>query len=292
MTVGRAVQTEDGWTLRAEVHPPSGVRRGVVVALPAMGVDARSLDRPAGAGLATTLARAGWEVWRADFRGHGASGPHPRDGGRWSYDDLVRHDVPTWVRAAYETSDTVVVAGHSLGGHVSSAACAEGLRVDALVLLATNIWLPTLEASSGRRLVKGAAMEAFRAAARVRGYFPSRRLRLGSADEAGGYVADLRRFYRDDRWGPRDGGDWLGGLADARVPAILSVAGAADRWLGHPDGVRAFTDHFTVPVDTWLASAGRLGLDADLDHMGVGCSPLAQPLWRRIGSWLDRATAG
>jgi predicted alpha/beta hydrolase len=228
-------------------------------------------------------------VWRADFRGHGTSGPQPAEGGRWTYDELVRLDLPALVAAAREAGGPVGVAGHSLGGHVTAAACAEGLELDALVLLAANIWMPSLEPSRRRRLAKAASLAPLDVLARGLPYVPMQQLGVWPSDEASGYLRDLCRFWWQDRWGPRDGGDWLAGLPDASTGPILAVVGAADRLLARPEAARLWVDHFERPVDVWLAGTGRLGLRADLDHMGVGSAPEAGPLWERIAGWLTAA---
>ncbi|MEQ1567711.1 MAG: alpha/beta fold hydrolase [Myxococcota bacterium] len=280
------VPTSDGWRLGVSVHLASGPRRGVVVALPAMMVDARSLDRPAGHGLASTLARSGFEVWRADFRGHGASPPLAHAGGRWTYDDLVRRDVPALVDAARAAGGPVMVLGHSLGAHVSAAAAAEGVPIDALVLLAANVWMPSLEPSTRRRAQKAAMMEAFGAVAQLRGRFPSRRLGWGPADESLGYVRDLVRFWREDAWRARDGTDWSAGLARFGG-RVLAVAGAGDALLAHPESARRFTDPFpSGAVDFWVAGRPRLGWDPD--HAGLACDARSAPLWGEIAAWLTQ----
>lgn len=284
------VDTSDGWKLAVTVHPANGPPRAVVLLLHAMMADARSLDRPAGSGLASTLAAAGLEVWRADFRGHGASGPLPRDGGTWTYDDLVRRDVPALVNAARAGGRPVVVVGHSLGGHVSAAAIAEGVPIDHLVLLAANVWMPSLEPSLRRRIRKAATLVAFEAAGRPLGRFPSRRLRNGPADESLPYVQDLAGFWWRDQWSARDGTRWADGLSrfDGRV---LGVAGAGDTLLAHPEGMRRFCDLFPAGrVDFWLAARGRFGLGHDPDHAGLGCDPRSRPLWEGIAAWIRTTT--
>ena len=285
------VETSDGWRLGVAVHPATGPRRAVVLLLHAMMVDARSLDRPAGHGLASTLSEAGFEVWRADFRGHGESGPLPRDGGTWTYDDLVRRDVPALVLAARERGAPVVAVGHSLGGHVAAAAIADGVPIDHLVLLAANVWMPSHEPSLRRRLRKAAAMATFEATALAVGRFPSRRLRGGPADEASPYVRDLTRFWWRDRWAARDGTAWAERLHGFRG-RILGVAGAGDALLAHPEGMRRFCDLFpTGSVDFWIAGRGSFGLDHDPDHAGLGCDPRSRPLWEEIATWIRTAAA-
>ena len=68
-----------------------------------------------GAGLAWSLYRQGFDVWNADFRGHGRSGPHAMTGVEWSYDDIVDYDVPALVAAARTAvpNGPLVWVGHS-----------------------------------------------------------------------------------------------------------------------------------------------------------------------------------
>jgi len=273
------IRTADGWELAVTVHE-ARAPRAVVVLLHAMMVDARSLDRPVGAGLATTLAAAGLEVWRADLRGHGASGPTPSERGRWSYDDLVRGDVPAIVAAARERGLPVAVVGHSLGGHVAAAAAAEGLGVDALVLLAANVWLPSLDPSRRRRLAKELVIRSFEASVRPLGAFPSRRLRAGPADESAAYVRDLCRFWREDRFASADGADWLAGLREVRAP-VLAVAGAGDRLFAHPEPFRRFCDAFPPGAVDF-----RVAREWDATHVGLACDPRSRPTWDAVARWL------
>lgn len=284
------VSTADGRRLAVARHASAGPPRARVLLLHAMMADARSLDRPAGRGLASTLAARGLEAWRADLRGHGGSGPGAREGASWTYEELVRFDVPALVAAARADGLPLVVLGHSLGGHAALAAAVEGARPDAFVLLATNVWLPSLEPSRRRRWRKALVFRAFEAAAIPRGRFPARRLRFGPCDEPLAYVRDLCRFWWEDRWGPRAGGDWLAGLRALSIPT-LAVAGAGDRLEAHPEPARLFADHLPPgTVDFWLARRGRLGLEVDPDHMGLGVSEACRPLWERVADWVhDRA---
>ena len=117
------VSTADQWTLEMDVLPSEVPPRGAVLLLHAMMVNRGTMDRR-GKGLASILAARGWQVYVADFRGHGGSGPNVKDGGGWSYDDLVRYDVPALVaaiRQRHEPGFPLFIVGHSLGGHVALA---------------------------------------------------------------------------------------------------------------------------------------------------------------------------
>src|SRR5262249_39387231 len=69
-----AIDTDDGRCLRAELLLPERPRAAAVLAH-AMMVNRRTMDRPSGSGLASTLATHGLAVMNIDLRGHGESSP-------------------------------------------------------------------------------------------------------------------------------------------------------------------------------------------------------------------------
>jgi predicted alpha/beta hydrolase len=282
------IAAADGQILDVRRIPAVGERRGIAVLGHAMMVDRRSLDRPEGRGLGSSLAARGWEVWLADLRGHGRSGPTPDEGGSWTYDDIVALDLPALVGAAKQEGCFVWLVGHSLAGHASIAAAGCGLydaAPDGHVLLAANTWVPELEPSSLLRRKKGAAVLAFRAIRRIFGRFPSRRLKVGPADEAGPYVADIARFWRDG-WRSRGGVDYFAAMGRVEGP-VLNVVGRGDRLYAAPDGARAWTAR--IPgAEFWLVGRGERGLDFDPDHMTLASDERARPLWDAIADWMER----
>lgn len=283
------VPTPDGWALGVRVIPAVGPRRGVALLLHAMMVDGRTFLMAGEDGLAGTLAAHGWEAWVADFRGHATSGPTPVEGGSWTYEDLVALDVPALVAAARARgAGPVVLLGHSLGGHVSAAAIgARRAEVDALVLLAANIWRPSLEPSRRLRVVKGATIRAFAATAGLVGRYPARLLGHGPADEAAPYCADLARFWTTDAWTPRGGAvDWTTGLARVACPT-LQVHATGDRLLGAQAGARAWAA--PIPrLESWVVGGGACGVAADPTHVGLVTSSACLPVHHAIAGWLGR----
>lgn len=281
MEAVRRVQTGDGVSLGVRVQGHG--RRGRVLLLHAMMADGRSLDRPAGAGLASTLAAAGYEVWRPDLRGRGLSGPTVAEGGSWSYEDLVDHDVPALIRAAREAGEEpLTVVGHSLGGHVTAASIAAGHPApDALVLVAANAWRRGWERRVGARLAKAATIRAFDGIAATFGHIPARRARFGPVDEAGVYARDLARYWVEDRWGPRAGGDWEKPWSGR----MLCVVGAGDRLMARPDGAVAFARAVGRP-EVWVVGEGRYGVPVSPGHMGLVTDPACRPWWERLAAWI------
>jgi pimeloyl-ACP methyl ester carboxylesterase len=270
--------TSDGLTLTAWRHG-GGSSSPAVLLLHAMFVDSRTMDHR-GAGLGATLAAEGLDVWRADLRGRGSAPIRA-----WTYDDLVRRDLPALVDTVAERAGRpVVVVGHSLGGHVALAAVGERrVTVAGLVLVGANIWRPSHEPERAIRLRKSATMAVFSTLAHAGGRFPARRLGLGTADEAVGYVDDLARFWRTDAWTSRDGFDWAAALPTVTTPT-LSVAGAGDYPEARPHCARRFVD--PVPGATsWVVGRGS-GLGFDPGHMALVTDPRCAPWWRAAAGWI------
>jgi pimeloyl-ACP methyl ester carboxylesterase len=284
----RVVVASDGWRLGVRVLGPP--RDRVALLLHAMMVDHRSMDRPAGAGFASQLAAAGWEVWLADLRGRGMSGPTPAEGGTWRYDDVVLRDIPALAAAA--GGRRVALVGQSLGAHAGIAAAALGAPIDAAVLVAANIWLPGLEPNPAVRAAKRAANRALAAVTRARGRFPSRTVGMGPAEEARPYIDDLVGFWKRG-WVSADGRvDYLTAVRGWGGPA-LAVIGAGDVLMGRPDAAAAWAANVGPRgAETWLVGDGRYGVEGRPGHMGLITEAAYAGWWPRMATWLEGAVPG
>jgi len=257
-----------------------------------MFVNRRTLDRPAGQGLASCLASHGFETWMVDLRGHGESGPAAGHGGRWSYDDIVRFDLPEtlrWLKQQYSEQPLFLV-GHSLSAHAGVAALGvdRTLPVDGLVSLGGNVWMPSLEPSRRLWAKKWAAMRAWGLVARLHGHFPARAYHAGTDAEALGYVQQLVDGARRDRWGSRDGRhDYLRLMAHVETP-ILSVVGRGDNLLCTPESARrwlAGAVRADVSLRVVAAQAGSEGPVA-IGHMGLVTQREMATEWDRLADWM------
>ncbi len=287
-----SVACADGWVLAGEIvveAPPVAV----AVVGHAMMVDRRTLDRPRGRGLVSTLAAAGVACVVADLRGHGKSGPRADQGGDWGYDDLVEEDVPTLVaftRARFPSLPLACV-GHSLFGHVALAHLSRhpDADVDGLVLLAVNAPSPSWDAAlrSPLRAFDGvrrrAGIELMGALARAFGRLPARRMRYGTDDEAAGYVRDFVRNGRAHRWLARDGFDYWNGLARVERP-LLALVGAGDRYMSPAADAHAIAAR--VPGAQFRVVGRRSGLAFDPDHMGLVLDERARPVWNQAAAFI------
>lgn len=275
-----AVRCADGWILRGERLPGEGP---VVVCGHAMMVDRRTLDRPRGAGLAATLASRGFDVLLLDARGHGESVPRADQGGRWSYDDVVRHDVPAMVRYARELARgrPVVVLGHSLIGHAAMIAAGLADPPDAVVAYAPNLWAPKLEPSALARAAKASVLFGWTLATRARGFFDAPALGMGTDPEPAPYVAQFASMWRRDRLASPDGAiDYEAALARAALP-VLAVSSEGDRLLARPPAVARFVALMRLASVEHRVLRGR----GAPDHMGFVLA--ARALWEETCAWIE-----
>lgn len=283
-----STETTDGWFLRGELIRPEGPPVAAAVLGHAMMVDRRTMDR-GGRGLGTTLAERGVAVLSFDVRGHGASDPGAKDGGRWTYDAIVRFDVPAMVAEARRRYPDlpVVVVGHSLIGHAAmiSAGLLPGQAPDAIVGLAANLWLPRFEPSLRRRLLKGALLLAWSGVTLPRGWFDPRPVRMGSAAEPWPYVWQFTSSYLRNALRSPDGrDDYIDALGRVDVP-VLAISSTGDRLLAHPDAVGRFLEPMPRARVTHRILDAR-DVSPPPDHMQLVLDERCRPVWIEVAEWI------
>lgn len=239
---------------------------------------------PKGIGLGATLARAGFDVWIPEMRGHGLS-PRNQAYRHNRVADYARYDLPVLGAFVHEQSGQKPHwLGHSLGGITLAAALGgEYLpqqHVASVALFGSQVsrtwWplkIPPVE-WSGRFLLKRFT------------HISGSRLRRGPEDEPIGLALEVLRWnglfggFRDrDR-------DWWAGLAQVQVP-LLAVAGAGD----HQDPVwacRKLFDQFGSPQRQFLELGKAQGLSEDFGHVQMLVSRQAQvDVWPQVERWLN-----
>jgi predicted alpha/beta hydrolase len=145
-----AATTDDGWNLSMRRYrvPAGTPRRGVVVAGHGFAGTSLIWDLTPSTSLARHLAAAGWELFAVDLRGRGGSWPAggPSAALQWSFDDIVRHDLPTAVAAACDAADVDAACwlGLEMSGQAAYAALIEGTapQVHAAITLGSPVLTP------------------------------------------------------------------------------------------------------------------------------------------------------
>jgi len=111
-------RTADGWRLALHRHRGDG---SPVILCGGYACNRHFVDYDERYSLARFLARGGFDAWVLELRGRGLSHPgpgcqHPQS---WTFDDLVRFDVPAAVdHVAAVTQRRLAWVGHSMGGMV------------------------------------------------------------------------------------------------------------------------------------------------------------------------------
>lgn len=236
-----------------------------------------------GHGLGAWLARAGFDVWLAEMRGHGLS-PRNRLYRQNRVADYARFDLPAI--AAFVEEQCVRPAhwlGHSLGGLSIAAALAgahlAAAQVASLVLLGCQIrhlhWslkLPPL--SWGARLW-------LRRREQVGGSW----LGLGPEDESSGIACDALRWYGLFGRFAEGQQDWAAGLAEVVVP-VLALAGAGDR-TDPAQACQQLLECFGSPQRAYLRLGRSEGFAEDYGHTDLLAGRHApRELWPLVEHWL------
>lgn len=250
---------------------------------------------PRGLGLGPFLARAGFDVWIPEMRGHGLS-PRNQEYRRNRVADYARYDLPAIAAFVREqTAQAPHWIGHSLGGITLAAALggrylgAEDVASAALFgsQVSRTCWplkIPPVE-WSGQLLL------------RCLGELSGTRLKRGPEDEPLGVGLEVLRWHGlFGRFGER-GNDWWAGLAGVTVP-VLAVAAEADRE-DPPWACRKLLEQFGSECRHYYCLGRRHGHSDDYGHIEMLVSKPAQvEVWPLVEHWLrhqalpDQTTVG
>ncbi|WP_313513580.1 alpha/beta fold hydrolase [Pseudomonas sp.] len=292
--------TEDVYRLKPNNSPDSSVE----LALTRLGVPASSDARgtpvillhgsfsnrrfwfsPKGIGLGAYLARAGFDVWIAEMRGHGLS---PRN---LAYQqnrvaDYARYDLPAIADfVAEQTGLTPHWLGHSLGG-ISLAAAVGGGYLDER--RAATLALFGSQVSRGHWALKVPPVEwAARALLKRFGGVSGARSKRGPEDEPAGLLIESLRWHGLlGRFGEK-GRDWLAGLAEARMP-VLMVTAEGDLQ-DPPWACRALLERFAPERREFLCLGPQTGFSEAFGHVQMLVSKAAQQeVYPLVAHWLER----
>lgn len=261
--------------------------RGVpVILLPGSFSNRRFWYSPKAIGLGPYLARAGFDVWIAEMRGHGLS-PRNRDYQRNTVADYARYDLPALGAFIFEQNPQPAHwLGHSLGG-VTLAATLGGKYLDqtqvaSAVLLGSQVsrgyWplkIPPVE-WLGRLVIKRM------------GGLSGTRLKRGPEDEPASLAIETLRWHGlFGRFGDAEQ-DWWAGLREVQVP-VMAVSAQGDEQ-DPPWACEKMLKQFGSALSEYLCLGKKRGFSSDFGHVEMLISKEAQrEVWPLINQWLRKS---
>ena len=238
---------------------------------------------PKGGGLGAFLARAGFDVWLPEMRGHGLSARNIS----WNKNrvaDYARYDLPAIGAFVRELSGSIPHwIGHSQGGISLAAALGGQYLGDEAVASAAffgcqinrRYWLLKIPP------VQWCAYLLLKRFTQLSGAW----LKRGPEDEPVSIALETLR------WNGFMGGfkdaekDWWAGLAEVRVP-VLAVAAAGDRQT--PEwACRKLYDQMGSEQRTFVTLGCKQGFSSDFSHVEMLVSQAArEEVWPLVRNWL------
>jgi predicted alpha/beta hydrolase len=320
-------RTPDGWDLA--LHHYGGTRPELppVILCPGYACNRYFLDFDDRYSLARFLAGRGFDAWVLELRGHGYSEPAgERPNWGWTFDDLVRFDVPTAINHVRSrcAGRAPVWLGHSMGGMVIYAALGQDETVRAavagLVTLASPIAFPPVASRMMRgfggflmalpfpqRLPQHNVLVALWSiigwaapGAAAVGMNPDnidhqvfgQALRRCICNVPRTMLRQLARWSLSGEFRSADGSiDYRANLAHVTTPALI-IAGAADQ-LAAPEMVRFAYEHVGSVQRHYREFGVGAGDSADYGHVDLIFGRRApEEVFPTISAWLEQERIG
>ena len=283
-----SLTTASGRTLAVEMREPARRRAGTVILLHSMMASRRIWNSPREQGVVSALNDAGLRTLALDFRGHGDSGPGASKGSTWSYDDLVREDVPALCAAARERwPERSAHAGRPFAGRprfarlgvdIARRARRHGALGDQHLAPERGAQSASLRQEGG----DGAVLRGGHARARILPV-PHARLRVRRRGRRfhGGLDRLVEARPLDQR---RQAVDYRSTMGRIRIP-ILSIASSGDRYLCTASSAARFIKHAPAANTTFEVVRRADNGGTAPDHMQLVTTRAAASVWPRIAEF-------
>ena len=232
-----------------------------------------------GKGLACFLAKHGFDVYVADFRGKGLSKPAIHDESAHGQFELITRDIPKFINYVAEQSQQKVhVICHSWGGVM--LACSLLRYPELAQTVASKICFGTKRSIS----IKG-ARKLFKLdlvwnrllpfLAKRKGYVDMVRLKIGADNETRSFLLQCIPWLKQGQWhDPVDNFNYQSSAELLDWPATWHLTGINDKLLGHAQDVQSFIQESNHKARFSLLSKAQ-GNARNYDHIDILTHPNA-----------------
>lgn len=231
-----------------------------------------------GKGLACFLAKHGFNVFVADFRGKGLSIPNVQDDPNHGQHELITKDIPLFLDYISERCQQKIhVICHSWGGVLFASSLARYPELANQV--ASNVCFGTKRSIYQKSIRKFLKVNVLwnRIApflARKKGYVDAVKLKFGADNESRQFLLQSIEWVKRNQWrDPFDGFDYHGAAKNISWPDTWHITGINDHLLGHADDVKAFIAESNPNAKFSLLSQ-QSGNALNYDHIDILTDPL------------------
>lgn len=210
--------------------------------------DGRIFYHHSGKGLASYLAKQGFQVFVADLRGVGKSTPAISSHSKHGQTETVCQDIPAIIQFVkqHSSKQQLHLVAHSWGGVYLNASL---LRFPEIAkTIKSAVYFGSKRRIRVKNLARLFMIELMWKrlgvlVSKTKGYFPAIALKAGSENETKKTHLQCVDWITQDRWLDSDDGfDYHHAMKTSELPPILYFAAINDSCLGHRADVQLFAD--------------------------------------------------
>jgi pimeloyl-ACP methyl ester carboxylesterase len=245
-----------------------------------------------GKGLACYLARHGFDVYVADFRGRGKSKPSIKESPDHGQTECIVEDIPTFINYVFEkTGKPVHIICHSWGGVMLASSLVRFPELKNKV--ASKICFGTkrqIRVWNLERLVKISLVwkRLCPLLAKKLGYLDAPKLKIGSDLETLRSLQDSLCWITPGDWiDPVDSFNYAEAAKGFNWPPTWHITGIKDHALGHSKDVQLFIEECNNHTAKFSLLSKASGNKVDYDHINILTHPMAeQDHFPQVVEWI------